>query len=158
MSRFPVILGPRLPCREALTIGVENAAHFMLVVDGDQLLGVARACDLRKANGDDIVRRSLRVPVVTIGESDSVELARRLLTMTGGGCLVVLSAAGNLTGVLTCEDLSRAGGTRPWRPREHCALCGAGQHLIFLEPDEPVFCCDCFDKARFGAHTLQTPF
>lgn len=147
-----------MPCREALAIGVEKAAHFMLVMEGDQLLGVARACDLRKAGGDDIVRRSLRVPVVTIAENDSAELAQRLLTMTGGGCLIVVGAAGNLTGILTCEDLSRAGGTQRWRLRERCALCGAGQHLIFLEPDEPVFCCDCFDQARFGVHTLQTAF
>lgn len=156
MSRFPVILGPRLPCRDALAIGVENAAHFMLVVDGDQLLGVARACDLRKADGDDIVRRSLRVPVVTVTECDSLDLARRLLTMTGGGCLVVVSAAGNLTGILTCEDLIRARALSRRRPREHCALCGASQHLIFLEPDEPVFCCACIDHARFGSRSLQT--
>lgn len=156
MSRFPVILGPRLPCRQALAIGVEQGAHFMLVIDGDQLLGVARACDLRKAEGGDIVRRSLRVPVVTIGESDSLELAQRLLTMTGGGCLVVVSASGNVKGILTCEDLSRARSSSRRRPREHCALCGAGQHLIFLEPDEPVFCCDCIDHARFGVRPLPT--
>jgi hypothetical protein len=128
----------------------------MLVIDGDQLLGVARACDLRKAEGRDIVRRSLRVPVVTIGESDSLELAQRLLTMTGGGCLVVVSASGNVKGILTCEDLSRARTPSRWRPREHCALCGAGQHLIFLEPDEPVFCCGCIDQARFGVRSLPT--
>lgn len=156
MSRFPVILGPRLPCREALAIGVENGAHFMLVVDGDQLLGVARACDLRKADGGDIVRRSLRAPVVTIGEDDSLELAQRLLTMTGGGCLVVVNAAGNLIGIFTCEDLSRARLPSRRRPREQCALCGAGQHLIFLELDEPVFCCDCIEQARLGLRSVQT--
>ena len=155
MSRFPVILGPRLPCRDALAIGVENAAHFMLVVDGDQLLGVARACDLRKADGADVVRRSLRVPVVTITESDSLELARRLLTMTGGGCLVVVSGAGNLTGIVTWEDLSKARSPSRRRPRERCVLCGASQHLIFLEPDEPVFCCACIDQSRFGVRSLQ---
>ena len=155
MSRFPVILGPRLPCRDALAIGVENGAHFMLVVDGAQLLGVARVCDLRKVDGGDIVRRSLRVPVVTIGENDSLELAHRLLTMTGGGCLVVVSGAGNLTGIVTCEDLSRARLPARRRPREHCATCGAGQHLIFLEPDEPVFCCACIEQARHGVRILQ---
>jgi hypothetical protein len=154
MSRFPVIVGPRLPCREALAICVDSRAHFLLVIDGDQLLGVARACDLRKVDGSANVRRSLRVPVVTIGQGDSVELARRLLTMTGGGCLVVVDAAGNLRGLLTCEDLSRAGVLSRQRPREHCSLCGAGQHLIFLEPDEPVFCCNCIEQARLGAHAL----
>jgi CBS-domain-containing membrane protein len=112
---------------------------------------------LRKADGGDIVRRSLRVPVVTVTESDSLELARRLLTMTGGGCLVVVSAAGNLTGILTWEDLSKARPPARTRLREHCAVCGARQHLIFLEPDEPVFCCACIDQARFGLRSLQTP-
>ena len=42
MSRFPVILGPRLPCQDALAIGVENAAHFMLVVDGDRAEALPR--------------------------------------------------------------------------------------------------------------------
>jgi CBS domain-containing protein len=148
MSRSPIIVGPRLPCREALSLSVESAAHFLLVIDGDQLVGVARACDLRKVDGSSDVRRSLRVPVVTISEEDSVELARRLLTMTGGGCLVVVGVRGNLKGLLTCEDLIHAGVLSRRRPREHCASCGAGQHLIFLEPDEPVFCCACIQQAR----------
>jgi hypothetical protein len=156
MSRFPVILGPRLPCRDALGIALENAAHFMLVIDGDQLLGVARVCDLRKADADDTVRRSLRVPVVTIGERDSIELAHRLLTRTGGGCLVVVSGTGSLTGILTCEDLSRAAVPTPARAPARCGLCGAGQHLIFLEPDEPVFCCSCIEQARFGLPSPPT--
>jgi predicted transcriptional regulator len=157
MSRFPVILGPHVPCREALGIAVENAVHFMLVVDGDRLLGVARACDLRKVEDGNTVRRSLRAPVVTIGEDDSLELARRLLTVTGGGCLVVVNAAGNLTGILSCEDLNRAAAPPRHRPNQRCASCGAGQHLIFLQPDEPVFCCSCIDHARLGGHPLHTP-
>lgn len=159
MCRFPTIVSPLLPCREALEISRTSSAHFLLVVHGEQLVGVARACDLRKSLAEREVQRSLRVPIVTIGLDDSLVLARRMLTQSAGGCLVVVDRAGDLKGVLTCEDLNRVRGFARPSSRACCEHCGNVQHLLFGQPDEPVFCCACVELARAQAPiTHSAPF
>jgi hypothetical protein len=145
MSRFPIIVSPRLPCGEALDISERNDEHFLLAVAGERLVGVARACDLRKASSYAQVLDSLRAPVLTIRDVDPVELAERMLTLISGGCLVVLDERGALVGVLTCEDLSRVGALSLPASRHHCALCGHPQHLIYRDVEEPPICCTCME-------------
>lgn len=156
MCRFPIIVSPGLACREALEISHTSEAHFLLVVDGEQLVGVARACDLRKALAEREVWRSLRVPIVTVGLDDSLVLARRMLTQCAGGCLVVVDRSGDLKGILTCEDLNRAHGFARPSSRACCETCGSAQHLIFGQPDEAIFCCGCVEQARAQAQITLT--
>lgn len=143
MSRFPMIVSPRLPCGEALDICESSDEHFLLAVAGGRLVGVARACDLRKASAHAAVLESLRAPVLTIRDVDPVELAERMLTLISGGCLVVLDEPGALVGTLTCEDLSRVGALSLPRAHHHCAVCGHPQHLIYRDVEEPPICCGC---------------
>lgn len=148
MCRFPAIVGPRLECRQALDISRRGEAHFLLVVDGDKLLGVARRCDLRRARPEQLVEQRLRVPVVSVGELEPIHLARKMLTQTAGGLLVVVNRKGELRGVLTFEDLMTARGVSPREARLRCEACGGIEHLVFGQPDDALFCCRCIDQAR----------
>lgn len=151
MSRLPTIVSPHLSCEEALHISYDGNTHFMLVVDGDQLLGVARQCDLRRSRPEQTVKYSLRVPVVTIWEREPVSLVQRMLTQTSGGCVIVVDRLGVLTGIITLEDLYRSRALKLSRAAQRCDSCGTQQHLIFGERDEPAFCCACVDRARARA-------
>ncbi len=148
MSRFPVIVSPALSCGEALSIADERAAHFLLAVAGDELLGVVRSCDLRKSSPSARVARAIRAPIMPIARTDLVHLAKRLLTLGGAGCLVVVDDASCLQGTLTRDDLARAGLLSGGRGVDSCAACGAAGHLLFTSADQPAFCCECLERAR----------
>lgn len=155
MCRFPTIVSPRMPCGDALAISKSREEHFLLAVAGDRLVGVARACDLRKANRDAPVADSLRAPVLTIADADAVTLAERMLTLISGGCLVVLDEPGALVGILTYEDLGRQGATSLPAAGRRCGFCGHPQHLLFRGVAEPPICCQCIEM--HAAATLAEP-
>jgi len=162
MCRFPTIVSPYLPCGKALEISESHHEHFLLAVTGERLVGVARACDLRKARPHARVLDSLRAPILTIGEADTVALAERMLTLIGGGCLVVLDDRRNLLARLTCEDLSRVGALSLPTSSHRCFICGHPQHLIFRDLEEPPVCCRCVEihagaPIELSFSHLQTP-
>src|SRR5687767_434562 len=107
MWRFPVIVSSDLPCGEALAIAEERGTHFLLAVSDGELFGVLRACDLRKSSPSTRVARAARAPTMAVTPGESVVLAKRMLTLGGAGCLVVVDDAACLQGTLTREDLSR---------------------------------------------------
>jgi hypothetical protein len=150
MCRFPVIVSPDLPCGDALVIAEERATHFLLAVGGDELVGVLRACDLRKCSPSARVARSARAPIMSIARTDSVVLAKRMLTLGGAGCLVIVDDDACLQGTLTREDLSRAGLLSGGRGVDSCAACGGICHLVFSGADRPALCCECLDRAALS--------
>lgn len=156
MYRFPVIVSPNLPCADALAIAEEQGTHFLLAVSGDELVAVLRVCDLRKASPSARVVRTGRAPIMSVTLTESVVLAKRMLTLGGAGCLVVVDDAGCLKGTLTRDDLSRAGLLSGQRGVDCCAACGDIQHLVFAGADQPALCCDCLDRARLS--DLSEPF
>ena len=158
MSRFPVIVSPDLSCADALAVADEQAAHFLLAVGGDELLGVLRSCDLRKSSPSARVARAIRAPVIPIARTDSVVVARRMLTLGGAGCLVVVDNTSCLQGILTREDLSRAGLLSGERGVDCCAACGAVRHLIFAGADQPALCCECLDVATTSEASEPSEF
>jgi CBS-domain-containing membrane protein len=146
MCHFPVIVSPTHSCRDALAIAAERGAHFLLAVAGDDLLGVLRICELRRASQREEVTYSVRAPVMTIMRQDSVALAKRMLALSNVGCLVVVDTACRLQGTLTRVELSRAGLLSSERGVDSCASCGSVEHLSVTQPDQPAFCCDCIDS------------
>lgn len=156
MYRFPVIVSPNLPCADALAIADEQGTHFLLAVAGDELVGVLRACELRKASPSARVVRTAHAPIMSVTMNESVVLAKRMLTLGGAGCLVVVDDAGCLKGTLTREDLSRAGLLSGQRGVDCCAACGDIHHLVFSCADQPALCCECLDRAMVSE--LSEPF
>lgn len=146
MCRFPLIVSPNLSCRDALAIAGEQAAHFLLAVAGDDLLGVLRICELRRASQRARVKHSVRAPMMTILQQDSVVLAKRMLALSSVGCLIVVDAASRLQGTLTRTELSLAGVLSSERGVDSCATCGAVTHLSMAQADQPAFCCECLDS------------
>jgi CBS-domain-containing membrane protein len=152
MCHFPVIVSPKHSCRDALAIASEQGAHFLLAVAGDDLLGVLRICELKRASQRAQVASSVRAPVMTIMRQDSVVLAKRILALSNVGCLVVVDNASRLQGTLTWAELSRAGLLSSDRGVDSCATCGAVEHLSVAQPDQPVLCCDCLDSISIGGN------
>jgi signal-transduction protein with cAMP-binding, CBS, and nucleotidyltransferase domain len=150
MYRFPVIVSPNLSCASALAIAQEQGTHFLLAVDGDELVGVLRACELRKASPSARVVRTARAPIISVTLTESIALAKRMLTLGGAGCLVVVDDDASLRGTLTREDLSRMGLLSRERGVDCCAACGDLDHLVFAGADQPALCCECIDRARFS--------
>jgi signal-transduction protein with cAMP-binding, CBS, and nucleotidyltransferase domain len=144
MCRFPVIVSPGISCQQALELAEERGSHFLLAVDESDLLGVIRACDLKRANPNSRVGHRLHGPVMSIGASDSLKLGARMLTLGGAGCLIVVDDDSCLRGIVTRQDLFSAGAERGL---DCCAACGGSQHLIFTGGDRPAFCCECLDSA-----------
>jgi hypothetical protein len=156
MWRFPVIVSPHLPCGEALAIAEEQGTHFLLAVGGDELFGVLRACDLRKASRSARVASAARAPIMSVTPGESVVLAKRMLTLGGAGCLVVVDDAACLQGTLTREDLARFGLLSRERGVDSCAACGDIHHLVFAGADQPTLCCECVE--RVTKSELSEPF
>lgn len=158
MSRFPVIVSPDLSCADALAIADEQATHFLLAVGGDELLGILRSCDLRKASPSARVARAMRAPVMPVARTDSVLVAKRMLTLGGAGCLVVVDDTSCLQGILTGEDLARAGLLSRERGVDCCAACGAFRHVILASADQPALCCECLDAATISDASEPSEF
>lgn len=152
MCHFPVVVSPKHSCRDALAIAVEQEAHFLLAVADNDLLGVLRICELRRASQRAHVAYCVRAPVMTIMQQDSVVLAKRILDLSNVGCLVVVDAASRLQGTLTRTELSRAGLLSKDRGVDSCATCGAVDHLSVAQADQPAFCCDCLDSISIGGN------
>ncbi|HYQ14571.1 MAG TPA: CBS domain-containing protein [Polyangiaceae bacterium] len=148
MCRFPVIVSPDISCARALSIAEEHGSHFLLAVDANDLLGVLRSCDLKRAHPATRAGRTIHGPVMPIGVTDSLTLATRMLTLGGAGCLVVVDDDSCLHGIVTRQDLFRVGVSAPERGVDCCAACGAQDHLIFGGIDQPAFCCGCLDTAK----------
>jgi len=147
MCRFPVIVGSQLPCGDALAIAEERRTHFLLVVGGDELFGVLRVCELRKSSPSTRVARAARAPIMSVAPGESVILAKRMLTLGGAGCLVVVDDDACLQGTLTREDLSRVGLLSAERGVDCCASCGDIHHLVVAGAGQPALCCECLDRA-----------
>jgi CBS-domain-containing membrane protein len=158
MCPFPVIVSPRVSCHDALAIAEEQGAHFLLSVAGDDLLGVLRACDLKRVSQRAQVTCCVRPPVMTIMRQDSLALAKRMLALSDLGCLVVVDTASRLQGTLTRAELSRAGLLSGNRGVDSCARCGAVEHLSVMQADQPALCCHCLDSVSLvGSWDDSTP-
>lgn len=145
MCRRPMLVSSDQPCDKALTMAEHDGVHFLLVVNGEDLSGVVRACDLRKSIPSQAVGYLATPSLTTIVKTEPLVAAKRLLSLAQVACLTVIDEHSRLQGTLTREDLTRAGIQFSERGVNCCAACGAVHHLIVEGAGRPALCCDCHD-------------
>jgi CBS domain-containing protein len=149
MSRPAVTVGSDVSAVEALRIANESGMHHLLVVIGSELLGSVCRCELNWSfpGADTVSVMSRRA--LAIAESKTVEEAAQVLSSQGLGCLAVVNERGELSGVLTRDNLRAAGVLRGEPGVDCCAACGDSDHLAPADcPGVPVFCWNCLAQVR----------
>ncbi len=138
---------------DASVFEVENATrrasvHRVVVSDHGRPLGVVCRCALAAAQASLPVWRAMRMPAITVEQSEGLSAAAALMRENRIGCLPVVDRRGRLAGIVTRRDLRRAGLAEREIGSEHCAACGTTHDLPPADPDAPVFCGECLERAR----------
>ena len=146
MSPCPVTVGARMEAHRAARIAMRHGVHHLLVVDDQELLGVACLCDLTNASSVSHIGDLVHSPIVFINSSATAEAGVQVMRDSGVGCLPVIAPSGAVVGVLTRHDLRSAGFLPDERGVDLCASCGTGHHLrVRSGSDGPLFCSACLE-------------
>lgn len=105
MSRSLLGVSPSTSASEASRLAFEHGVDHLLVLEGDDLVGVVSAGDLQRAQPLAAVLDCMAAPR-TVSANSSVEEAADLMRRCAVGCLPVV-AGGLLLGVVTRERLRR---------------------------------------------------
>ena len=105
MQRSLVGVGPFTPAPEAERVAVSQGVEHLLVLDCDDLVGVASVSDLHRAGSRATVSECMAVPLRTVSASASVEEAAEIMRESELGCLPVV-AGGLILGLVTREQLA----------------------------------------------------
>lgn len=97
---------PDTPADEAEALLYERGVRHLLVVDGDELIGVLSHRDLGGRRLP--VRKLLRRKVIAVRPELTVEKAAQAMLDKGVGCLPVVDESGSTVGILTRTDVLRA--------------------------------------------------
>ncbi|MBI3723973.1 CBS domain-containing protein [bacterium] len=144
MSRKLLSIAPTTTVAAARQHAAREAVEHLLVLEGDQLVGVVCRCDLERARPRTKVGTLVRKPLVSADAKATIGTAAELMRTKAVGCLPVLSG-GLLLGVVTRSDMLRSGVAREALGGP-CVGCGS-QHGLSpgLTRDEVVFCSDCLE-------------
>ena len=119
MNRSIVSVAPEAPASEAVALVRRTGAEHVLVMEGENLVGILCACDLRGAAPGDPVCDRMTVPVLTVRPDAAVEDAAATMCDCGVGCLPV-ACGGLVLGTVSEDDIVHAG-VRGLRPHCHHA-------------------------------------
>lgn len=104
-------IGPDEPVLDAIRRMAEHHIGALLVMQGDQLIGILSERDyarkvvlLGRSSSDTPVRQIMSSPVVTVGSQDSLEACMRLVTERRFRHLPVVDR-GRVVGVISIGDL-----------------------------------------------------
>lgn len=150
MSEELVTVGPRASTFEAARVAEEEGVHHLLVVDGDDLVGVVCEYDLLLAGPLALVEQCMNEPTCVDADATLPEVAR-IMRERAVGCLPVVTS-GFLRGIVTRGDLRRAGLPVEEVAGPACASCGGEDH-VRLDPrtQGAMFCIECSERASQGA-------
>ena len=118
MNRALVTVPPDIRMAEAGEIARRNRVEHLLVLDGEDLVGILCTCDLAASGPDELVCDCMTVPVLTVRPDAPLEVAASTLADCDVGCVPV-ALGGLLLGTVGDEELARAG-VGSCRERRHC--------------------------------------
>jgi CBS domain-containing protein len=146
MTRHPTTVSPRTLVHEAEERMEERGIHHLLVMAGEELLGILCSCDLRARPAGDSVAAYMSAPVRTVPDDASIDRAADLMRQQQVGCLVV-TWEGGVRGLVTRTDLRRAGVPLERLAQRFCAACRWDHDLVANGADVP-FCFDCIERSH----------
>jgi CBS domain-containing protein len=145
----PIVrVGSETRAREAERAAHAGGARHVLVFDSDLLAGTACICALRDAPEATLVAERMKSLVFVVAAKTPVFDAAEVMRDRSLSCLPVVEA-GVFVGVLTRDDLRRAGVPDHVHSRRRCASCGTTEH-VRSDPrsDATRFCVDCLDQSH----------
>lgn len=126
---------------EALRVAEELDVHHFPVMQGERLLGVVCTCDLEDVELTAPVKSAIRRAAVCVDcHAEWPEAVQRMRSELVGSVIVMQD--GKAIGILTREDVSRAGIDVTDTPNFHCDSCGSVTHLK-REGKKGILCLDC---------------
>lgn len=148
MSVPTVGIAPSMRVSEALSLAHEHRIHHMPVVERGILVGVVCTCDLESVPLDVSVSSTLHGPPIITHPQASSEEALGLMNAHRVGSLMVVQDK-RIVGIVTRQDLERAGVPMHDDPRGFCSCCGEFEHL--RDHATGTLCIECFDRSRANA-------
>jgi CBS domain-containing protein len=146
MSHPVIVLQVGTPVDEALEVAEERGVHHFPVLNGGKVVGLVCTCDLEEAPLTGRVGSVMRRPVIRVDRGSAAGEAARVMSEHGVGSALVMDAD-EVCGVVTRQDLARAGGDLEAMLPPGCTSCGSREHLRTC-PDGAVLCVDCRSRAR----------
>lgn len=134
-------LDANTPAMEALRLATEQDVHHFPVMEGGELLGLVCTCDLEDVELTAPIKSAIRrAPVCVDSRAEWGDAVQRMRNEVVGSVLVMQD--GKAVGILTREDVSRAGVDIADVPNFHCDSCGAVTHLR-RDGQKGILCLDC---------------
>jgi predicted transcriptional regulator len=131
---------------EALQIAKRAGVHHFPVIEGQSMLGLVCTCDLEDVELSAAVRTAIRRSPVALDEhARARDALSRMRDELVGSVLVMRD--GRAIGIVTREDLCRAGLDASDVSNFHCDSCGAVTHLK-REGDKGVLCLECRSRSN----------
>jgi CBS domain-containing protein len=140
------VLGPNVSVIEALQLAEDAGVHHLPIVENGEIMGLVCTCDLEDVDLKLPVRHIPRGPAATIARGASVGDAVLSMAQRGIGSLLV-TEGNQVVGIVTREDLSKAGVEVDDTPGFRCVSCGSVKHLK-SEGDKGTLCLDCRVRSR----------
>ncbi|MGE5509215.1 MAG: HutP family protein [Chitinophagales bacterium] len=126
MQTYPAIIGRHASIEEARRVMIENRQSRLVVMEGDNIVGIVTDSDLFKAPHPEApVQTVMSANVVHVHESQVIREAGRLLLENDIDGLPVVNADNKLVGLLTSRDILRGYQRDDERTRitiESCAI------------------------------------
>lgn len=139
-------LAPETTAIDALRVAEAEGVHHFPILDGERLVGMVCTCDLEDVLLNAPVRTAIRRSIVLLDvNSHWKDAVERMGSELVGSVLV--TDEGRAVGILTREDLGRAGIDATDAQDFHCDSCGAMSHLK-REGTKGVLCLDCRSRSE----------
>jgi len=118
--------------------------HFPLLDHGD-IVGMVCTCDLQDLKLKAPIRSAMSHGLATVPAHWGIDQAVLSMSQQAVGSLIVVDH-GAIVGIVTREDLARAGADVQNMPHFRCRSCGSIHHLK-VEGDKGTLCIDCRERA-----------
>lgn len=136
---------PDLKAIDALQFAQRCGMHHLPLLEGGKIVGLVCTCDLEELDLEAPIRDAVAREPVTIPAQSSATLAGQTMAEQGVGSLLVTDNNA-VVGIVTREDLSRAGLDFDDAPGFRCQSCGSITHLK-TERNRGTLCLDCRARA-----------
>jgi len=144
MSSPVFAIRAEMPAVEALQLAESRGCHHFPLIEHERLVGLVCTCDLEDVDLEAPVKSAVRRAPVSVDVSATRDdVVRRMSDEIVGSVLVVKD--GKAVGIVTREDLARAGATAQ-APNFQCDSCGAVTHLR-RDQHKGTLCLDCRSRA-----------
>jgi signal-transduction protein with cAMP-binding, CBS, and nucleotidyltransferase domain len=108
-SDSPVVIGSETSAGSAEHLAEKRGVHYLLVLDGYRLEGIVCLCDLFIAGASTRVGDCMHKTPKTVDDQATAADAAEMMSDCHVGCLPIVDWTGSLRGIVTRQDLERAG-------------------------------------------------